>query len=263
MEELTRWIASLLTYLQSIDWNSINWSLVISILALVVSFYMAVLYRTEITFLRRQLNLQQKKYEEEQADKQRKELKISAPYLEKYENFPKDPLSWVGIFLRVNNYSNEEGLLEKVKITLFFTKDVYADYNLFKVIYRRMKNETDKSYTSFYLDGGSISSNNLENEISLLSNFHLVDRVTKQAIHCSPQNPYRLPVAMGMKQWYLFGMIPEKAAKSWMEENYSLSEIELIFFTNQGTKRITKEVTSTMREDDYEEIKNQFAPDRQ
>ncbi len=254
MDEILRWLNSIPAYLQSVDMKSMDWSLVISILALSISLCMAVLYQTELSFLKKQLRLDQSRYDEEQQEKKRKALQISIQRLEKYEDIQARRLKWVGIWLIVSNRSGEDVLLKNVNSTLYFSRVFHPQEGFFRMLSKALKDKLDKGFVSFSRYEGWVRSS-IDCDTDLSEYFYLVDWETKQHIKYAPRNPYRLPAAAEKKIWYLFGLIPEKEGKEWMEKDYSLSGVRLAFYTDQGERIVTEDkIASRLSEDSLEEL---------
>jgi hypothetical protein len=244
MDEILIWFNPLPLELQSIDW-----SLLISILALTVSLYMAFLYRTEISFLRKQLNLEQKRYEEEQKEKKRKALEISVQRFAKYPGGAAR-LEWIGIWLIVNNRSGEEVLLQNSEITLYFSRDD-RDVSILTKWFRAPGYY--KPYLSFSHSGFQTESN-MSCDAAMNRHFYLVDWETKQHISYDPYQPYRLPAAVEKKTWYLFGAIPEKVGEDWIENDIYLHAVHVNFKTDQGEASTFSDRCGSVTEDDLKSL---------
>lgn len=231
----------MIDYLKFIDWAAVNWSFVISIIALVSSILFSFL---SYQLSRRNQIMTLEKYKQEQEEKSKRKLKIAVSHSSKYEN----PLKWVGLWLIVSNQGYEQPLLDGLAITLTFKRINRGEGLLLSFLQLLFKITNDVEFTfGLYSDVGSSGGvNGFRYSSRITQNFYLINWDTKKPIYFGPQNEYRMPAPGEKERWYLFGKLPEDETNKWAEQGYYLKEVALSFITDQGEFEINERITATL-----------------
>lgn len=220
-------------------------TLVIASLALIVSLTQLIYYGKEIKIIKKQ-------YEEERAEKEKNILTITAQHSNQYGGISDDPLKWLGIWLKVNNRSDEQPLLSEVDVELHFTdnykKRKEAKFILFDLIKFAFEKPRKIVYSfSMYKSGQSYSGDFSEIPISgglydFPRDFYLIDLETKAPILFAAQKEFRMQGPNIKKQWLFFGIIPDGVGNLFLKAGFSLEKVQLTFYTDQGEITILKKM---------------------
>jgi hypothetical protein len=224
-------------FLNSIDWSSVDWSLVIAIVALISTIILNL--RTQ-QISKKSLELGLKKYKDEQEDKAKQKLEITVQHSSKFD----EPLKWVGLWLIVNNRGKDQPLLVGVDVTLFFKKKwEKVEKPILKSILESFFVKPSEAtisfplYSSFkkvgmHLYGENDMREGFDCSNMLPLNFYLLDWESKSPIYFSPRNEFQMPSPGQKKRWYLFGNIPGVDGQGFMKRNFVLDKVEVTFVTD-------------------------------
>ncbi|MFZ5904108.1 MAG: hypothetical protein ACOYZ8_11230 [Chloroflexota bacterium] len=258
MDNLMRWIGQIFAYLQAPDWKSVDWALVISILALIVSFYTANLYRKEIFILKKQLQVEQNRFEQELKEKSKRVLDISISQIKVYGGGNEQPLKKMGTWLLITNRSSEQVLLSRVAVKLRFRKEyMRRDENFLKFTYGFLLAKLQNLSISFLMYHHHLKRSysfmpSIDNSLEIPLNFYLLDWESKKPIYFSPEQKYRFPEPGKKEIWFLLGNFTKDDAEQWFQANLCLEEIALRFETDQGMIVVEKEIDAYLSIDSDE-----------
>lgn len=217
-----------------------NWlpilSLVISVVALLLNYF-------SLRYLRQRVLLEQRKYENLQAEMASRRFDITVKETIK-EGFPRfKPLSMWAAKIIVTNRTSEPILLNGLVVELNFQQwpkparsllrqfifpSAESGWSLFFEIYKTGLTETGWLEVQ---PVGDISSWCVLIPMST----YLVNWETKQPILFDKRHWHRGPAAGEKEIWMLFGRIPADLSEQLSEHNLHLAAVRLQFYTDSGT----------------------------
>lgn len=218
-------------------------ALLIAIFALALQLVTLLIYRTEINIYKSQLNILQKQYRDSLDSIRRRKMEIVVMEAKKHEHVDQKqddrPLKWIGIWLQVNNRSDEQIFFKTLHVELHFKpvrhlEDKVDNWLLKPIAWYARKFQPIRSYVSFDLYGPNTTHRALPSPsiFQYPDHFYLIDWETKQPVYFAPQKEYRGPLPGQKQQLYLFGDLPEEMTKIYSKEGYYLDSARLIFVTD-------------------------------
>jgi hypothetical protein len=244
----------MIEYWKMIDWKSVNWSLMISILALISTIIFNIFSHRNS---QKTLNVELQRYKDEQEEKAKRQLEIKIWNSSKNWVSSNMPLKWFGLWLIVTNRGIDQPLLARTDVILHFKENRPSTQFSLISIFEYLLNKPSEVTVSFPLynggvpfELGQVGKKAIQEDFHFSTQFplgfYLLDWDNKKPIYYSPQNEYRMPLPGNKQRWYLFGNIPDEDGEKLMSSDFELEKVGLIFITDQGRIELEEQMTRAL-----------------